>query len=295
MSTNVTKGHRGYCQLKNVTADGTGSGNEVVVPYISASPVNPTNDAYIPSSNASSGPSILMQGIYTPGITIRAVPLESWFTPTVLNGMFTDETADYDTSLWAAKLVELGATDIKVGGLRWGALSISHAAAGNMLGVELGGVCTTFADSTVTWADLPAGAASYGQAFGPTQVDYNSTATKVRGWSLNLIRAQAYDIYSGGVAGTAATRTPSDISSGQIGGTFTLEFSPTSTNTIPGLTTPWTITIRLYTAAGALHMTLTPHLNLDAPVRTLTTGFGTQVNTYTLINRTSGGIPVTIA
>jgi len=271
---------------------GTPATGVIAIPYMSASPMNPSNDTYMPSVNKSVGPSIVVRGIYTPGITVRTIPLETWFTADNLNAMFVTDDGNYDTAEYAAHLVEPGGAELKIGGLRWGALSLTHSAAGGMLGCEIGGICTTFADAS-TWSG--SGSIVPGQAFGPSQVNY-TTATKVRGWSLNIIRAQAYDIYSGGAAGTGASvnvnRFPSGTSTGQIGGTFSLEFSPTTANTIP--TTSVTISI-LKSDNSTTHLTISLDLNLDAPTRSYTTGFGTQVNTYTLIDYASGGSPVTFA
>lgn len=156
-----------------------------------------------------------------------------------------------------------------------------------MLQCESGGIFTPLADTT-TWPD-PGATISPGQAFGPSQVTYGGVATKVRGWKLDLIRAQAYDMFSGGDLGTTAgNRNPSGTSTGQIGGTFSLEYSPATGVNVPTAS----MTITLLTAAGATHMTITLALNLDAPTRSYTTGFGTQVNTYTLINTTLGGSPI---
>lgn len=288
MSANVTKGHVGYMEIGTAGSPATGV---IKIPYMSASPMNPSNDTYMPSVNKSVGPSIVVRGIYTPGITVRTIPLESWFTADNLNAMFVTGDANYDTAPYAAHLVEPGGAELKIGGLRWGALSLTHSAAGGMLGCEIGGICTTFAD-TSTWSG--SGSTVAGQAFGPSQVNY-TTATKVRGWSLNIIRAQAYDIFSGGDAGTGASvnvnRFPSGTSTGQIGGTFSLEFSPAAGYTIP---TSGALTITLLRADNSTtHLTIGLQLNLDAPTRSYTTGFGTQVNTYTLINTSLGGSPVT--
>lgn len=291
MSANVTKGHVGYMEFGIAGTPATGV---IAVPYMSASPMNPSNDSYMPSVNKSVGPSIVVRGIYTPGITVRTIPLESWFTHTNLTAMFVTGDGNYDTTAYAAHLVEPGGAELKIGGLRWGALSLTHSAAGGMLGCEIGGICTTFAD-TSTWTG--SGATVPGQAFGPAQVHYAGTFTKVRGWSLNVIRAQAYDIFSGGAGGdgTSGTtnRTPSGTSTGQIGGTFSVEFSPATGYVAP---TSGDVTIKIINSSNTNHMTISLSLNLDAPTRTYSTGFGTQVNTYTLISLATPGVsPVTFA
>ena len=291
MSANVTKGHVGYMEFGIPASPGNPPSSPISLPYMAASPMNPSNDSYIPSVNKSVGPSIVVRGMYTPGITIQTIPLESWLTAANLNAMFVTADGNYDTGEYVAHLVEPGGAELKIAGLRWGALSLAHSAAGGMLQCEIGGICTSVADST-SWVGT--GTIVPGQAFGPSQVNYNGTAAKVRGWKLDLIRAQAYDMFSGGVAGTGTTtnRVPAGTSTGQIGGTFSLEYSPATGTTVPTTS----VTIRLLKASDAsTHLTITLDLNLDTPVRSYTTGFGTQVNTYTLIDYANGGSPITFS
>lgn len=288
MSANVTKGHRGFMYLKKTTAT---AGAEFQIPYTSVTVMNPTNDTYIPSVNRTSGPSVVVRGVPTPGISVRVVPMEGWFTKANLDLMFITEDATInDTPDWSVKLLETNGPQIDIANLKWGALSITHSSSGNMLGVELGGICTTLAGTALSGT----AATVAGTTFGPASVQYGAAPaaaiSHVRGWSLNIIRAQAYDIFSGGPAGGTPTTGPQGVSTGQIGGTLTIDQSPNSAAVMAASGDKVRLII-LKPSTGAAQVSIDCYVNLDAPVRSFTTGFGTQSNTYTLL-APDGSVPV---
>jgi len=283
MSTNVIKGYRGYMYLKKIDGDGPLLDNEeVLIPYMEAAPEAPYNDTYMPVVNKATGPSIIVRGKITPSISVRTIAKPSWFTADLINSMLLTRDANFDTDVFAAKLVELGESAPTVyDTFRVGGLSLSHNAAGGPLGVEFSGIAATSAGVTVFTGT---GEADAGLAYDAAAVDYNSTAELVRAWRLNLMCPQSYDMFSN------RSRYPSGVSTGQISGTLELEFSskaavvPTST-----------MTIRIYDSSDVLQITLTVNLNLDVPRRIRSVGLGNKIHAYTLINSSTGAIPVTAA
>lgn len=117
MSANVTKGHVGYMEFGVQTSPTVVPSTRIKLPYMAASPMDPYNDSYIPSVNRSVGPSVVVRGMKTPGITIQTIPMESWLTAANLNAMFVTDDGNFDTATYAAHLVEPGGAELKIAGL----------------------------------------------------------------------------------------------------------------------------------------------------------------------------------
>lgn len=286
MSANTTKGFRGYGIAKK--AGGAGAwvlGTEVNFPAIRYVPRNPLNNQYLPMVNKTSHPSIVVIGKRTPSLTVHTAMKASFCTVANLNSLIfsTDSNGDSDEFAW---LVNNGAASRKFDGCRCAAMSISANAGGGPVGFELGFLAKT-AEGATSFSG--AGATDAGQLVNAAQIDFGSspTASLVKAWRLNVIRGQAYDFFFNG------TYYPADTSSGMLGGTFQIEVSAASA-TVPSSSA----TIRLFTGVPeslVLHSTWTLLLNLDEDVEDVDTGFGTLIKTYTLIDTSAGGAPVSIA
>ena len=286
MSSNVTKGFAGYAYLQKVSGSGAVIyGTEIEIPYLSAQITKPENNVYPPLVNNAVSPAVYIQGKHTPGWSLSTLAKVSWFTPAFLNSLIVTPDANYDTDLWNLMLYEAGAE--KLDGCRCGALSLSWSAAGGGIGVEMGGI-GTLQDGTAVFSGT--GAVDPGAMIASANIDFGGSATAalVRGWQLMIARPQQWDMFENG----ANVRDPRGVSTGQIGGSVAIELSAASGAVIP----TDTFTVRFYSPAnGALLLTATAKLNLDNPIRPRNVGFGNKRYEYTLINASTGAVPVTFS
>lgn len=288
MSALTTKQFAGWGVLKKT--DPTSGGGaiahdaEVTIPSMVFNPRDPYNNVYVPVVNKSAYPSTMVLGKHTPSVGIRTVARTSFVTKSYLESLLLTTDANGDTDQWCIAMND-GVTTRKWGKSRCAALSLAGNGMGGPLALELGFLT---ADPAST-ESVSTPSTVVGTVLNSAMVDFGASTppTGIRSWRLNLLRGVAYDMFMGG-----KTLYPDDTSCGMLGGTLDLEFSPGGAN-IPSST----FTLRMYTgtpASPTLHLTLALALNLDEPVLTVDTGFGNQVNTYTLIDTGAGGCPVTV-
>jgi hypothetical protein len=280
MST--SKDFLGHAALKDITTAGT----VFHIPFTTIRPRNPLNFSYLPTVNASSYPSVATLGARAPSIQIATFIKASWFNAALVNSLIVTQSASGDTDDWAVGIYDTLAAAYRV--YDWGKcthLEFAGNASGGTQTMQIG-FENLFGDSELGATAINGKAQTIfsaagtvpdaGQAVNISQVGI-SGATKVRSYRLSLVRGQMVQRYfSQSLYGT-------EITTGMFSGVLTLEQEPTGTIASTGV---------VLTIAG-VNFSLT--LNQDEFVRDISPSMGTMVNSYSLINLTSGGSPVSIA
>lgn len=288
MSANITHGFLGY-QVMRKTSSGGGSiaqDAEIVVPYIRAGEVSPSNDQYVPMVNKSDGLSTIVRGLATPSCDLVTCAKGSWFTAAWVSCQIIAVDSNFDVDTWAFKRVEDDGTVI-IEGARCVGLSISWQNNGTSpIMVNSSYLCKTLTGSQ---SFTSTGSIDAGDMLTSYSSDYGSgpSATLCEGGTINILRPAAYEYY------TVKQVAPSNINSFMIGGTVSLRQSVRAA-TVPSSS----LSLRLYTGvpgAQTLLMTFTIDLNLDVAPRTRSVGPGIVERTYTMIDNAAGGVPVAVA
>ena len=280
MST--AKDFMSHLAIKNIT----GAGTQYQMPFSQLRPSNPNNFFYLPQVNASAYPSVYGQSQKSPDLMIMGPAKASWFTALNLNAWIGTVDANADSAFHSFGIYNPTSTVYRVfdqfkcdrldisGNAAGGPQNVSSSWAGLFGDSELGGTAingfsqTSFSATSV----VP----SAGQLVNVSGVSV-AGATLVRSYNMTLNRGQTVQRYFTNNA------YGSDVSSSMASGQLTLEQEPSGTS--PTSTVAITI--------GAVTFTLL--LNLDVFSRGLQTGYGTKINTYSMIDVTAGGSNFTIA
>ncbi len=266
-----------------------------VMPAAAARPRNPLNNQYMPAINATSFPSIVVQGVRSPTITLASFWKPSFATATLMNGLMLNRDSNGNTDLWAIGLYNATANTWRVyDGCRATQLDLSAAATGGPItfqvsfdAVQASGdgedSSTTPGYQTPTSFTSVSKVTDAGQATPVSRVNFGGTADQVRSWRLSVVNGQMAQHFFGNGSGTAYANS---IDSAATSGVFTLEQSPTYT-TRPS--TAGTLNIPGPTTGTGVSWNLL--LNLDESTQDKGTGMATRVAAYSLIDTFGGTNP----
>lgn len=291
---NVPKNPVGYVLMKKTAGGATPAvGTQLLIPVIATQPRNPLNNQYPQGVNKSMFTTNLIKGTKTPSIAFQSYLKTSYVTPAFLTSLIDSFDTNQDSDTWAIYLndgTQSATWSNRIfDGCKCAAMQIAHSKAAGGTTIECAFLAQTASGSTsFTLTGLNPDA---GEFFNSSQVDYGglfnidgsglagSTADFVRGWRLNLMHGQAYNMYSNG------TLDPAAVSSGKYGGTVQLEQTP-----LYAISPSSSFVVRIG-PSGSPAVTATCLVNLDEDVYDVAGGFGTLLRTYTLYDNSAGGNP----
>lgn len=267
------------------------------LPSSVARPRNPLNNTYLPVIDRTGYPSIYVQGAKTPDIAVAAyIDVTTWTIAAMLNDLIVVPAAsdpNLDTVTWSVGLYQAIAGSWRsYDGCKCARIDLDGDARGGPIRCVMhfnsiygDNEASTPKFSGTFPASVPTTAQYHGPLSGTGKVSFTG-ADQVYSWRLTLVRGQAQQKFQDG------TPYAADIASGGFSGVLTLEQSPTASTVS---STSLTLKINSATAGVGTNLNVALALNLDEYVQEKTTGIGSMVHTYSLIDVTAGGNPCVVS
>jgi hypothetical protein len=279
MSTCAVKDFLGYAALKKISGSGAiTAGTQVNLPVTLVQPRNPMSISFPDVINSSAYRTVSLLDKKLPTLSLTTYVKSNWLSANLLNSLIVTLDGGYDTDVWSIAVASEDKTTHVWDDARCSALRLSQSSYGGPLQMSLDFVAT-YGDSeksspaTFTTPTAP----STGSLIDVAHVDFNNTASQVRGWTLNITRAQTPVYFIDGTYYSAC------IASGPLLGMLTL------TQSASAVTVPSTAaTIRIYTnpampPSGA-KVTISMQLQLMELLRDYTPDLGVATRNYQLVS-----------
>jgi len=276
------EGHFCFKKTDGQTSPGPAVGTQTFVPVKIVNPRNPFN--IMRGDTISKAQSIVnaTRGKRTPSATVQMAAKASWWTAAFLNSLIGGSASYLDSNLdsdqYAIGMYEPVKNTWRVfDGIRWSTLAIAYNAAGGDIMVTLSGPGLYGDSEAGSPTSFSTPSVDPGQNLNTSNITVTG-ATLTRSWGITIVRGQGPQPFSDG------TLYMSNVSSGKIGGIFTVEQSDTASTFASS-----TITI----VVGAV--TFVFSLDKDESVLDFTPQFGTQFTNYAMTDLSTGGYPLTIS
>ena len=285
MAVQQTKGFLGWCAIKKTggqTSAGPALSTIYSFPIAAVNPRNPVNQSYASVINAAGALSLKTQGKKTPSVSLRNIPLKTFFTNVFLQSVIGGATSYLDTSGNSDEYcigINNGSSTRYYELCKCSQISLYQTAPGGPINLDMDWLAV-YGDSELGTTTIATPSTDAGSTYDITKTDFNSTVDAVYSWRLTLMRPQAYQFECDG------TMYSDTLQSGMIGGTFSYTTSPLSAS-VPSNQ----VTIKLGAAGGGVSIVC--DLNLDEKAEDVVSALGTRSITYTLFKST-GAYPVTI-
>lgn len=289
--SNVPKQFVGYVRAKKISGSASYVANNTLfnIPTYNVGRPEPRNFNYAAMINNTGWTVNYVRGRNTPSIGFDTAIHTGWIgtsatTPTaanVLNSWIASYDSNNDSDKYSFLSNDGGGNSLTQDGCRCTSLVLSGTGAGGGFGVQTSWLATTnsgVASFSGSYATVP------GTFADVASMDFNATATEVDSWALTLVRGQGYNMFF-----NPGSYDPYDVDSGMLGGTLELVMNPNAA-TVPSST----FTVRIYTDSGlgTRILTATAKINLDTVVYNMSAGLGRTRRLYTLIDSSSGTIPI---
>lgn len=246
------------------------------LPSVQVACSNPTNISlpFLVNSDANVRNSVL--GKKTPSVVITTVLKPSFCSAALFNSLLFSSDTNHDTDTFAIRITD-GESNVRVFSLaKCAGISISCQAVGGAIGIQLSFI-SVYGDTegpAVTGWTTPA--VDPGALTPISQVDFNSTANAVMGFSLALNKTQTYNFQ---VDGTLYAQA---VQSGPFSGSLSIAQKPAAT-VVP--TTGCTIKL----GSTGTGIQIASALVLGAMVRNYVPSLGTMANNYAIADLTTAG------
>lgn len=281
----VSKPGEGWAAIKKTdgqTSPGPAIGTQTFIPVKAVNPRNPLN--IMRGDTISYAQSIVnaTSGKHTPSVVVSAAAKTSWFTAAFLNSIIGGSSSyldsNLDTDQYAVGMWEPVKNTVRVyDDIRFSTLAISYNAAGGDIMVTMSGPCLYGDSEKPSPTSFTTPTVDPGQNLNTSDVTITG-ATLGRSFGITIVRGQGPQPFSN------QTLYMSNVSTGKIGGIFTVEQSDTALTFATS-----TITI----AIGSVNFQF--DLDLDESVLDFTTQFGTKYSNYAMSDLSAGTYPLTIS
>jgi hypothetical protein len=285
VNPNYAPDFRGWVAL--VKTDGLAepaNGTQTLIPATEAWPRNPLNRSRPGVINAAAYPSVEVPGKRTPSVRIATLAKPTWFTAGLLNSLINSLNAangTYQTDGYAVGLCNVFETRV-YDVCRCERIVIGQKTAGAPIDVTLDFRCIYGDSEAPSPTEFRTPSTDAGQLIGVSAIDWAGTADQVQSWKLTLSRVQRWIAYEDGTLYCA------EVASGGFSASLVLVQSPTY-NVSP--TTAATLNLGSTGAGVGFSMLLSG----DGDAQPQTLEFGRKQRTYTAIDLSAGGNPVTIS